>query len=288
MRASVRLKYAPITLLLVGCAEIEDVPDGSIGGGRLDALVGFTNDAAGPVVQPDARVAQPEMGMPPRDQFVPPDQGPCNPGEVLGPCSVCGPDSAPVAPQSDPTCPGVNCTPFNYYVSEVQPDGSTVCDIVTHNPTGPNCFGVARCREADNVICVASPGVEVLRTSGECEAITGCNGVTEGAVAPAPAGTLCENEAGLCTPAGTCDTTISEECNNYLGLAQICGAGTHPINGPYCTIAPADAVANCTTFCPQFGSTCAGAYAADGAGCVQGEEIGCLTGAANLICLCRR
>lgn len=278
-----------VTLLVTaaavfGCAEISDVVDASLGGGRTDALVGFTNDAARPEPQSDSA---------PLDATVRFDAAPlppCTPGEMLDVCEVCDDAGQRVAPDRDERCPAIDCSALNHYRQASDPqDGYPICELVAHNPRGPNCAAVGRCREtADDTVCLPSPGVRVAAVQQPCQQILGCAGAEAPMVGPAPAGTPCQDDEGRCTDAGRCDTTISEACGHYAMVARVCGAGVHPTQGAYCAVGPLEPTDHCTAFCIAQNATCAAGYEAGPDGCALGQEIGCLQPAASLVCYCRR
>ncbi len=265
-------------LLLLSCASAVDGEDAALefGPPQMGMGGGIPGEAGLPPVGSEAGVA---MRF---DAMVP---GTCAPGTRLGICSVCGGGGAPIAAESDPECPQVDCTARDFYASRAV-DDRLICEKQVHRTApGGNCAGLGSCRAANAAdACTPPSAVEVARTGEDCQAFTGCTGSEPPELAPAPPGTECPG--GLCTEDGRCDDTVAERCADFVEAGQPCAAGVHETGGDYCEVYAEGE--SCTAICQQVGALCVRAWLGDANRCSRTEAVGCLQAGAFLTCRCTR
>lgn len=285
--------------LVLGCAEADpdDTPpntgDALISapaGGDGDALTGMLGgDARGLPPLPDGGVLPPlpDSGRPPPDAMVPP-QG-CQPGMVLGLCSVCGADGLPTQPADDPNCPPVNCALAAIYERE-EVEGATVCNRRNATPGASRCKAVGQCHDQPGEYCMpAGAATEVARIEGPCEVMEGCIGNTEPTVDQQPQGTPCEG--GTCDAAGAC--VPDRSCDDFRGeraFSQFCEEGNDGFVD-YCEFfldAPGDERTTCANFCASQGTVCLDAWNDRDGDCRRGDDIECGQDLQSYVCRCER
>lgn len=300
--SSQRLAAAILALFCgAGCAEIEPTDDRP---SSIDALVsggqggqGGQGGAAdqGAPAQHEAGLLPPlfDVGFSPGgglgDASVPPLA--CVPGAKLSLCSVCGPDGVPTLPPDghDGACPQADCEARAHYERFVDGRGFVGCQITTYQPAQANCLQPGQCRPLDDAqLCTARPGARVLVADHECAEIEGCEGPEEGRLVAPPTGRACAEGAGRCTGLGICDTRAVQGCAEFQELGEICGLGTHPSYGDYCSVA-VEQPASCTAQCAQLGRLCVGAIRQGASACEEEGGYPCheFEEGLALICLCR-
>lgn len=276
-----------------GCAAIEEGPDRAPS--TVDALVSGNFDR-GPRAEAGIDATTPRTDTSPQTDAglrIDAAIGPCTPGQYVDFCSLCDADGVAGLPPDgrDSQCPAVDCAGLTRYEGYVDDEGRPSCRIILHNPSGPNCAAQGTCvTEPDDTVCVARPAVRTAVVEQPCTTIVGCSGATEGTIGPAPVGTPCAEGAGQCNAAGQCDTRVTEQCGDFAVVGTVCGVGTDPGFGAWCSVAPpADLGATtCSQVCLAASSSCGAAYRAGATVCEQGMQVGCIASEVGLLCLCRQ
>lgn len=251
-----------------------------------------TPDSARPVLPPIMPPIPPPMmggttppnGQPSAPPTAPP--GPCSPGL----CQQCNESGAVVVPTDDGRCPPVDCNGIVEYARADQ-GGVPVCQRIVHLASGNRCAGPGVCKAVpDAAACGELRQVEMARAEGACQVIVGCIGAEPGIVSPAPAGTPCDDD-GACAPNGTCDTSLTEVCADFLDSEsppRICATGVHPSGDTYCELTSTDG--QCATACQRLGTACLAAWSASAqqpcGDASAGSQIGCFDPSPFLRCRC--
>ncbi len=284
--------------LIVGCAggePVDDPTDPQTASGAIDGGVDAapTPDPPGPVNPPQGAEDPPDDPQEPPPQDPPPQDPPpqdppdepCEPFTRLGVCSICGPDGAPQAPETDAQCPPVECGEELAY-AQVSEDGDIVCYETRRDPgDAGGCLDVGVCATADD-LCGETVRVEVARiTDGPCAEMVGCAGLAPPEVIER-IGQPCHTH-GVCNIDGVC--SAPPECEDFdPQVARRYCSGGYEGAAPWCEFfvdPPGDA--SCTAVCAAQGMICAAAWDENDNSCQRNDARGCDAAANDFVCRCR-
>lgn len=287
----VRAELLPILALFAvyGCAG--DLPPQTYDLGpadpRQDALLGTVGAEAGAQPSPPPR----DGGSSTRDgsamQMSDAAPEPCAPFSRVGTCAICNAEGMPEMPESDGTCPAIECPESRFY-ERVEMNGEAICFL--NERTGgidADCAEVGRCATQDER-CGAPSRQEVSRAAANpCMGMVGCRDQEPPTVQQLELGDPC-NEFGRCDAGGEC--TVPVECAAFdRDIAREFCDGARGGNS-YCEFfvhRRDDMPFSCETFCMDHGATCAGAWNDAGGGCGRDREIDCSAELREYICQCR-
>lgn len=210
--------------------------------------------------------------------------GPCEPGDYLGLCSVCGPDGMAQVAESDAQCPEVDCGDGEVYAL-MQDGDAEICtrQTITLAPAEGNCAGLGQCRDPDSPeVCVPGDPEEVARVEGPCQSIDGCIQGTGPTIENAAEGTPCDGDGtcqldGTCREAPQCEMLAPLQCNpGANGSTCLCTEGVADGGTPYCEILVREGNrTNCQTFCSARGSFCLGVWNERNDTCNHDDQLNC-------------
>ncbi len=127
------------------------------------------------------------------DSGSPSEMDSCSPGSRLGVCEFCGPDGAPVAPESDAQCPPIQCPERAVKYERRQEDDVIFCDRIEYaQAPGIACTGIGVCATTEEVCDTPTREVVGQVNLSGCREMTGCQGTIEPELAPANAGDNCD------------------------------------------------------------------------------------------------
>ena len=256
--------FIAVLMVGIGCAG-DDVPtgpssDSPTGSSGFDALVGTSRlgpgqEIPGNNMNPSGALDQ-GFGNPQQ----PPMQG-CALGQVLGLCSVCGPNGQPQMPQTDPMCPPIDCGQQNagYVKEEVGSD--IICYQSSGAPAGaaPACSAIGQCAPAAQA-CQDAQRMEVERIpSDPCRVMDGCSGAQGPTIRELNRETPC-NRTGICRGADgqrQCSVQVPGFCriNDAANAQFFCESGME--NGrQFCEFfvaPPGGGRTRCVDFCGELG-----------------------------------
>lgn len=276
-----------------GCAVAEDLVDG--GTTQADMQFGcLVARCDGPSLPPPVDMAAPDPEPEPMqrfDQGPPPDAGPmipdeCDPGTRIAACALCNLQGMPEMPESDASCPAIDCGGDVVYERVVEGE-EEVCYVTRRTPLVGNCRALGECHDDPVTFCGEPSREEVERViPGPCLSMVGCEGDVPPSVEEAPPGAPC-NGSGVCNVVGEC--TVSEACGSFFlqGNSQLCGGGTEVDGAPYCEfyVEPGGET-DCTTFCLSNDWRCRRAWNDDGVCVPQNQESDCGRDYGSFVCRC--
>ncbi len=284
-----RLSLVLAGLTVVGCGA--DLPPQTFDLGppdiRQDALLGTVGAEAGTDPPPRHGDAGPPAGdSGPRPA---PDATlePCDPFSRVGTCAICNAEGLPEMPESDGTCPPIEC-PESLFYERVEMNGEAVC--FRNERTGgvdADCAEVGRCSTLDER-CGAPARMEVSRAAANpCMGMVGCRDQEPPMIQQLGLGDEC-NRFGRCDAGGECtvptacaqfDLDVAREfCDGSRGGMAYCEFLVHRRD---------DMPFSCESFCLENGATCSAAWNDDGSGCGRDREIDCNAELREYICQCR-
>ncbi|MFN3198549.1 MAG: hypothetical protein ACE366_09050 [Bradymonadia bacterium] len=249
-------------------------------GGQPGGMPGFGGDPMGGT---PGFGGDPGMGGAPMGMGGVPD-GPCEPGDYLGLCAICGPAGMAEVAESDARCPDVMCAAEAVYALR-QEGEEEICErrAITLAAGDGNCAALGECRDPmDPSVCVPGEPEEVARVLGPCQTIDGCIEGTGPTIENAAVGTPCEG-MGTCQADGTCQQP--PECSVFTALTCnpgrngstcVCGEGNAEGGTPYCEILVREGNrTRCEEFCAARGSFCVGAWNERDDTCQHDERLNC-------------
>jgi len=254
---------------------------------RQDALLGTVGAEAG--TNPRPRPA--DGGVPGGDggQTMIPDAAPepCAPFSRVGTCAICNAEGMVEIPESDGTCPPVECPQSRFY-ERMEMNGEAICFL--NERTGgvdADCSAVGRCSTLDER-CGTPSRQEVSRAAANpCMGMVGCVDQEPPSIQQLELGDTC-NQFGRCDAGGEC--TVPAACAEFdRDTAREFCEGARGGNG-YCEFfvhRRDDMPFSCESFCMEYGATCGGAWNDAGGGCERDREIDCTAELREYICQCR-
>ncbi len=200
---------APLLILsaLSGCiSPIEVTGDMYVeaAAGAAGAASAPTGGGAGAQVTPLAGTGSVAGSAPPVAGFTSPDT-PCTPGERPSRCVICDAAGMLSTPQSDISCPDLDCAARSSYRQVGYPDGKVECRRQRFTPRYPSqCQGFGACYARAEYCKGETEETTIDAVSlSECLSIEGCEGEVEGTLLTRE-GEPCGGGQGVCDGSGAC------------------------------------------------------------------------------------